>query len=211
MHDVLETVELVATQLDLHGSITYANEYLVRLSGWTRDELIGRRWLEVFDTGHDFMEQVRRQDFPAHDKSSILLRSGERRDIEWANVGLYDDHGRLNGLVGIGRDVTDQLRVERELRELASEHGALERVATEVARGLDEDAVFRLVAEQAGRLVAADGCTLVRVEPGEQVRILSNSSEVAADRVRPPTSPAGPTRSATTSIRSGRRSPPRSR
>ena len=183
MHDVLETVELVATQLDLDGSITYANEYLVRLSGWTRDELIGRRWLEVFDTGHDFMEQVRRQDFPAHDKSSILLRSGERRDIEWANVGLYDDHGRLNGLVGIGRDVTDQLRVEQELRELASEHGALERVATEVARGLDEDAVFRLVAEQAGRLVAADGCTLVRVEPGGHVRILSNSSEVAADRV----------------------------
>ena len=184
MHDVLETVELVATQLDLDGSITYANEYLVRLSGWTRDELIGRRWLEVFDTGtHDFMEQVRQHDFPAHDKSSILLRSGERRDIEWANVGLYDDHGRLNGLVGIGRDVTDQLRVEQELRELASEHGALERVATEVARGLDEDAVFRLVAEQAGRLVAADGCTLVRVESGAQVRILSNSSEVAADRV----------------------------
>ena len=235
MHDVLETVELVATQLDLDGSITYANEYLVRLSGWTRDELIGRRWLEVFDTGtHDFMEQVRQQDFPAHDKSSILLRSGERRDIEWANVGLYDEHGRLNGLVGIGRDVTDQLHVEQELRELASEHGALERVATEVARGLDEDAVFRLVAEQAGRLVAADGCTLVRVEPGDHVRILSNSSEVAADRVaaegmlvpidsgpamtaafmtgRPerPTSPADPIRSATTSIRSGRRSPPRS-
>src|SRR6476659_7128536 len=183
MHDVLETVELLATQLDLDGSITYANEYLVRLSGWTRDELIGRRWLEVFDTGHDFMEQVRQQDFPAHDKSSILLRSGERRDIEWANVGLYDDHGRLNGLVGIGRDVTDQLHVEQELRELASEHGALERVATEVARGLDEDAVFRLVAEQAGRLVAADGCTLVRVESGEQVRVLSNWSDVAADRV----------------------------
>jgi PAS domain S-box-containing protein len=184
MHDVLETVELVAVQLDLDGRITYVNEYLIRLSGWTRDELIGLRWLEVFKTGdRDFMQLVRQGDFPAHDTSSIVLRSGERRDIEWANVGLYDDHGQVTGLVGIGRDMTDQRRIERELRELAAEHGALERVATEVARGLDEDVVFRLVAEQAGRLVGADGCTLVRVEPGSQVRILSNWSDIAADRV----------------------------
>ena len=184
MHDVLETVELVAVQLDLDGHITYVNEYLIRLSGWTRDELIGLRWLEVFKTGdRDFMQLVRQGDFPAHDTSSILLRSGERRDIEWANVGLYDDHGQVTGLVGIGRDMTDQRRIERELRELAAEHGALERVATEVARGLDEDVVFRLVAEQAGRLVGADGCTLVRVESGDQVRILSNWSDIAADRV----------------------------
>ena len=184
MHDVLETVELVAVQLDLDGRITYVNEYLIRLSGWTRDELVGRRWLEVFQTGDlDFMQLVRAGDFPAHDTSSILLRSGERRDIEWANVGLYDDHGQVTGLVGIGRDMTDQLRIERDLRDLAAEHGALERVATEVARGLGEDAVFALVAEQAGRLVGADGCTLVRVEPGDQVRILSNWSEFAADQV----------------------------
>jgi PAS domain S-box-containing protein len=184
MHDVLETVELVAVQLDLEGRVTYVNEYLIRLSGWTRHELIGRRWLEVFQTGdRDFMELVRQGDFPAHDTSSILLRSGERRDIEWANVGLYDDHGEPTGLVGIGRDMTDHLRIERELRDLAAEHGALERVATEVARGLDEDTVFRLVAEQAGRLVGADGCTLVRIEAGEQVRILADWSDIAADRV----------------------------
>ena len=184
MHDVLETVELVAAQLDLDGRLTYVNEYLVRLSGWTRDELVGRRWLDVFQTGdRDFMQLVRQGDFPAHDTSRILLRSGERRDVEWANVGLYDDHGQVVGLVGIGRDMTDQLRTERELRDLAAEHGALERVATEVARGLEEDVVFHLVAEQAGRLVGADGCTLVRVEPGEQVRILSNWSDIAADRV----------------------------
>ncbi len=184
MHDVLETVALVAVQLDLEGRMTYVNEYLIRLCGWTRDELIGRPWLEVFQTGDaDFMELVRQGEFPAHGTSSILLRSGDRRDIEWANVGLYDDHGHVTGLVGIGRDMTDQGAIERELRDLAAEHGALERVATEVARGLGEDAVFALVAEQAGRLVGADGCTLVRVEPGDRVRIVSNWSEIARDRV----------------------------
>src|SRR5204862_196686 len=116
LRDVFEAVELVVIAMDLDARMTYVNPFTERLSGWTRDELIGKRWLDVFQTGgDDFMEQLRGGDFPPHDKSSILLRSGARRDIEWANVGLYDDHGRLDGVVGVGRDVTDQLRVEREL------------------------------------------------------------------------------------------------
>ncbi|HVG68015.1 MAG TPA: histidine kinase, partial [Gaiellales bacterium] len=128
---------------------------------------------------------VRQGTFPPHDRGSIVLRTGERREIEWANVGLYNDQGVLTGVVGIGRDVTDQLRAEREARELAAEHEALERVATAVARGLDSDVVFRMVAEEAGRLVGADGCTLLRFEPGEQAMIVANWGDVAAAEVRP--------------------------
>src|ERR671934_2235524 len=186
MLHVFETVQLIVGQIDLEGRLTYVNEHLVRLSGWTREELLGRNYLDVFQTGSEaFLEQVQRGDFPAHDASSIQVRSGERRDIDWANVGLYDDHSKLSGVVGIGRDVTDQRKAEREAHELAAEHEALERVATEVARGVGEDAVFPLVAEQAGRLVAADGCTLLRFEPGEQARILANWSEIATDPVTP--------------------------
>jgi len=119
MMDVLETVDLIAGQVDLEGRLTYVNEYLIRLSGWTRDELIGRPYIEAFGSGDQgFMELVRQGTFPPHDRGSIVLRSGERREIEWANVGLYDDQGVLTGVVGIGRDVTDQLRAEREAREL---------------------------------------------------------------------------------------------
>jgi PAS domain S-box-containing protein len=186
MMDVLETVDLIAGQVDLEGRLTYVNEYLIRLSGWTRDELIGRPYIEAFGSGDDqFMKLVRQGTFPPHDHGSIVLRTGERREIEWANVGLYNDQGVLTGVVGIGRDVTDQLRAEREARELAAEHEALERVATAVARGLDSDVVFRMVAEEAGRLVGADGCTLLRFEPGEQAMIVANWGDVAAAEVRP--------------------------
>ena len=185
MHDVLETVELVAAQLDLDGRITYVNEYLVRLSGWTRDELIGRRWLEVVPDGRPRLHGARAaRGLPgATTRAASCFAPASGATSSGRTWGSTTTTGRLDGLVGIGRDMTDQLRIEHELRELAAEHGALERVATEVARGLDEDAVFRLVAEQAGRLVGADGCTLVRVEPGDQVRILANWSEIAADRV----------------------------
>ena len=186
MMDVLETVDLIAGQVDLDGRLTYVNEYLIRLSGWARDELIGRHYVEAFGSGDErFMNQVRSGTFPPHDRGVIVLRSGERREIEWANVGLYDTHGELTGVVGIGRDVTDQLRAEGEARELVAEHEALERVATAVARGLDSEVIFRMVAEEAGGLVGADGCTLLRFEPGEQAMIVANWGDVEAAEVRP--------------------------
>jgi len=184
MRDVFETVQLLAVQVALDGRITYVNEYLVRMSGWTQDELIGRNWFETFQTGSEGeFERARAGNVAANNQTELVLRSGERRTIDWYNVPLRDDHGELVGIVGVGRDITDQLRAEQEVLELAAEHAALERVATEVARGLEGDAVFRLVAEQAGRLVGADGCTLLRFQADEQALILSNWSDVAADRV----------------------------
>ncbi|MDX6535388.1 MAG: hypothetical protein QOF68_3132 [Gaiellales bacterium] len=207
MQDVFDTVQLIVGQIDLDGRLNYVNEHMVRISGWTREELIGQDYFELFRAGRrTFLEQVRAGEFPPYDQSTIALRSGERRAIEWANVGIYDEHGELSGTVGIGRDVTDQRRAEREVRELAAEHEALERVATAVARGMDGDAVFPLVAEQAGRLAGADGCTLLRFLPGERAMIVSNWSDVELERVTPegrivPIS-AGPAMEAT--FRSGR-------
>jgi PAS domain S-box-containing protein len=183
MRDVLETVQLLAVQVALDGRITYVNEYLVRLSGWTQEELVGRSWFETFQTGsEEEFERARAGNISPNNQTELVLRSGETRTIDWYNVPLLDDRGDLVGIVGVGRDITDQLRAEQEVLELAAEHAALERVATEVARGLQGEAVFRLVAEQAGKLVGADGCTLLRFQPGEQALILSNWSDVAPDR-----------------------------
>jgi PAS domain S-box-containing protein len=183
MRDVLETVQLLAVQIDLDGRITYANEYLVRMSGWTQEELLGQNWFETFRTGsEDAFERVRAGEVEPHNQTPLRLRSDEQRIVDWYNVPLRDDAGELVGLVGVGRDVTDQIRAEQEVRELAAEHAALERVATEVARGLGGDQVFRLVAQQAGGLVGADGCTLLRFLPGYQAQVMAHWSDVAPAR-----------------------------
>jgi signal transduction histidine kinase len=45
--------------------------------------------------------------------------------------------------------------------------------------------VFPLVAEQAGRLVGADGCTLLRFLPGDQALIISNWSDIETAGMTP--------------------------
>src|SRR5439155_25115477 len=46
--EALENVPLAAVAVDLHNRIAFANTFLAELTGWTKDELIGRRWRDMF-------------------------------------------------------------------------------------------------------------------------------------------------------------------
>ncbi|MGA8278189.1 MAG: PAS domain S-box protein, partial [Rhodanobacteraceae bacterium] len=45
---ILDNVELISIMLDRDARLTYCNDYLLRISGWQREEIIGRRWEDVF-------------------------------------------------------------------------------------------------------------------------------------------------------------------
>src|SRR3989442_3797351 len=46
--EILERVQLIAVMIDRTGLITFCNDHLLRLTGWTRAELLGRNWYDVF-------------------------------------------------------------------------------------------------------------------------------------------------------------------
>jgi PAS domain S-box-containing protein len=46
-------------------------------------------------------------------------RTGEERLFAWTNRALFDEHGKVTGYLSVGRDVTEQRRLERELERLA--------------------------------------------------------------------------------------------
>ncbi|GAA1275661.1 hypothetical protein GCM10009609_43360 [Pseudonocardia aurantiaca] len=67
-----------------------------------------------------------------------------------------------------------QLETSRdELRRLAEEQTALRRVATLVASGLPPAEVFTTVAHEVGSVVGADATTIVRLEPDDEVTVLT--------------------------------------
>jgi PAS domain S-box-containing protein len=114
--ELLENVHLIAVSLDLDGRITFCNQYLADLAGYSRAELIGRPWAETFNPADErFVAQVREGSINAHEEMFILTRSGERREIAWNNTLLRDDAGRLIGSTSIGEDVTERNRATRRL------------------------------------------------------------------------------------------------
>jgi PAS domain S-box-containing protein len=73
-----------------------------------------------------------------------------------------------------------------EIERLAEEQAALRRVATLVAEGAPATAVFDAVAAEMARLLEADGVTLSRFEPDEQVTVVAHRG-LNATRVPPGT------------------------
>lgn len=119
---VLETVRACAVTLDAAGTITFANDALCAVTGWTRDELVGADWFArcipdgvpvraVFDAA------VARGDLAAHHENEIRCRDGSRRLIAWDNTLLRDAAGAVVGTASIGHDVTEARALEAALRE----------------------------------------------------------------------------------------------
>jgi PAS domain S-box-containing protein len=124
--DMLSNVELLSLTLDWGGRVTFCNDYLLRLTGWRREEVLGSNWFELFvPTGQG--EELKQafgellNDLPAawHRENEILTRSGERRLIRWNNTVLHSISGDAIGTASIGEDITDRKKAEEEVRFLS--------------------------------------------------------------------------------------------
>jgi len=79
------------------------------------------------------------------------------------------------GDVGMRKSASAYREAEiRELERLAEEQAALRRVATLVAEGAPPSAVFDAVATEMAKLLVADGLTLVRYEPDDELTVLAH-------------------------------------
>ncbi len=106
LRDVLENVHLAAVSLDRDGRITFANQYLAELTGWTRAELVGSTWLERFPTGDPhYVDRLRAERIRVHDEMPLPTRSGDERTISWSNTLDRDADGAVCGTTSIGEDV----------------------------------------------------------------------------------------------------------
>jgi diguanylate cyclase (GGDEF)-like protein/PAS domain S-box-containing protein len=126
---VLETVRSAAVTLDAAGRVTFANDALLALTGWTREEALGSDWFERFAAEGPalrpaFARLLAGAPGPAHYENAVLTRAGERRLVAWDNTLLRDAAGAVVGTASIGRDVTEQRALERRLASL-SEHDEL--------------------------------------------------------------------------------------
>ncbi len=122
--EFLEKIHLSAVMLDREGKVTFCNDHLLNLTGWSRDEVIGGNWFDLFIPA-DLRAGVRKYfagllagpDVPLHNENPILTRKGEQRLIVWDNTLLRDSGGAIVGAASIGIDITEQRKLEDQLRQ----------------------------------------------------------------------------------------------
>jgi PAS domain S-box-containing protein len=119
--ETLTNVDMIAIMLDRGGRVTFCNEYLLQLTGWTREQVIGRSWYAfVPDNQREMLRETFAQAIPMgdirlHFENEIQTRDGERRLVRWTNTLLRDPDGKAAGLAALGEDITERKQTEAML------------------------------------------------------------------------------------------------
>jgi PAS domain S-box-containing protein len=118
-HDLLDNVRLISVILDATGTLTFCNKYLLELTGWKSEEVIGKNWFDLFVPDPHFRDVfaagLADRDMPPQFETAMATKRGGERLIQWSNTVLRDLSGSATGMASIGEDVTDRKRMEEEL------------------------------------------------------------------------------------------------
>ena len=122
--ELLENIHLVSMILDTNGRVTFCNDYLLQLTGWSREEVIGADWFDRFlppevraEVRSMFKAGVARGAIEAHYENPIVTKGGDYRFISWDNSLLHHSDDSLAGVASIGRDLTQHRALEEQLRQ----------------------------------------------------------------------------------------------
>jgi diguanylate cyclase (GGDEF)-like protein/PAS domain S-box-containing protein len=157
--DMLRHVQLASVMLDCEARITFCNEYLLRLTGWREEDVIGRNWFEMFvppqDTsGKDFfLNLLVGSSAQWHRENEIVTRTGELRLMRWNNSVLRSGGGDVIGSASIGEDITEQRRSEIRIKHLNRVYAVLSGINTLIVRVRGRDELYR----QACRIAVEHG------------------------------------------------------
>lgn len=135
--ETLANVRLIAVMLDPHGRVMFCNDFLLELTGYLRDELVGRDYFAILipagirdEIRGVFLRMVESDEMISFYENEIVTRGGEPRTVRWNNTVLRDLDGKITGTSSIGEDITERKRAEKEIECLNSD---LQRRATELA------------------------------------------------------------------------------
>jgi PAS domain S-box-containing protein len=119
---LVDTLGAVVAVLDRSGVVIRFNHTAERVTGFERDEVIGRPlWdklvpVEQRDEVEKVFQNLVAGFFPNTHTNHWMTRSGEMRLIDWANTALLDDEGKVEFVIASGIDVTKQRANEEELK-----------------------------------------------------------------------------------------------
>jgi PAS domain S-box-containing protein len=163
---------------DFRGFFTRVNPAFERVLGYTSDELLGEPFMSFVHpddhraTAAEYESVIGGAEALAFE-NRWRCRDGSYRWLQWSSITDRD----VGLIYAVARDVTDAKQSEAELRSLLAEQAALRRVATLVAGEGEHAEVVAAVAEEVGKLLAAEAAGVVRYEPGGRATVVGTWSQ----------------------------------
>jgi diguanylate cyclase (GGDEF)-like protein/PAS domain S-box-containing protein len=126
---IVRTAKALIIGLDREGKIVLFNDHAEEITGWRREDALGRDWFSHFlperlalETKQMFARSLQRYD-PKEQENRIITKAGVERIIAWNNTILRDGKGDVYMVLITGIDVTERKRTEELLKHMSQMDG----------------------------------------------------------------------------------------
>lgn len=192
---IVETSRDWIWEADCTGHLTYTNSALKDILGYAPAQLLGTDLVErlLEEEQQDVRERLQRSVASRSPWLNWRLRwrhrDGTPRVLESSGSPIFDERGQVTGLRGIARDVTEQLRHESKIRNLARVHAMLGALGNAVMyAGTRYELLLqacRAAVEQGGFKAAGIG----ERQPDDSLRVVATYGDPVVLEVIAPTEP----------------------
>lgn len=119
-HEMMTILHQPALQVNDRGVMTYCNEYLLTLTGWHSDELIGHDFVDrlvspdMRESMRELLQRTMTGEEPPifHLTCAVRDRAGKIHPYYWNTITLYDVHGNPVGVAAVGERQTAREHID---------------------------------------------------------------------------------------------------
>jgi len=117
---LVEMQQDLVVKVDLQGRFLFVSPSYCDMFGMREEELLGKQFMALVHEGdrestEKAMEALYHPPHTAYMEQRAQTRHGWRW-VAWADTAILDDQGQVTAIHGVGRDITDQKRIEQALR-----------------------------------------------------------------------------------------------
>jgi two-component system, cell cycle sensor histidine kinase and response regulator CckA len=159
---ILENIEDAYYEVDLPGNLTFFNDSLCRLVGYSREELMGMNNRQLTDPENaqklyqEFNKVYRTGRSSKVFDWEIIKKDGMKRNVEASVSLIKDSRAHSIGFRGIVRDITERKRADEALRTEKQRFQTLSEQAPFGMVMIDQDGTFKYMNPQFRELFGYD-------------------------------------------------------
>ena len=170
--------------VDRTGRTDYVNRRLSEILGYAPNEMLGRDLSDFVPEwkrdGHADDSRLRQ---PGVYELNLLGKDGTRTWVIVSTSPLLDQNGNFEGALAMVTDISQQKRVEKELRDAGDHLGAIIETQYEIASAdLDVSRIMELIVQRTQTLTRADGAAILLVD-GDQEMVYRAVSGVTSQLI----------------------------
>lgn len=143
-HAIVEDQTELVSRYTADGIRTFVNDAYCRFKNRKREDMLGESAYDGMSRQElDDMMELHHRLTPANPVARIETRatdqSGRTIWVQWSKRGLFDDHGHLQEVQAVGRDITEQKQAEQQRNAALFEAQQANRVKSEFLANMSHE------------------------------------------------------------------------